>query len=134
MTKSLAEKRAQANYATKNREKLKDKNLEYRKRHPKTCLLRSAKSRALKRNIVCTITEDDFSIPEICPILNIPLIRHFGTPGGKKNSPSLDRINPELGYVPGNVWVISQQANAMKSDASVQQLKQFALWVNTTYE
>jgi len=38
-------------------------------------------------------------------------------------SPSLDRINPALGYVKGNVWVISFKANAIKQNATVQELE-----------
>ena len=32
------------------------------------------------------------------------------------NSPTLDRIVPELGYVPGNVAVISWKANRLKGN------------------
>jgi hypothetical protein len=57
---------------------------------------------------------DDIIIPKTCPILGIPL------KSGKKNhlpsSPSLDRIVPNLGYVRGNICVISYKANQMKSD------------------
>jgi hypothetical protein len=48
-----------------------------------------------------------------CPVLGIPIIL-----GGKlsKNSPSLDKMVPGLGYVRGNVLVISHRANTMKGD------------------
>ena len=42
---------------------------------------------------------------------------------------SLDRIIPELGYVPGNVQVISQLANAMKWDSTREERLTFANWV-----
>jgi hypothetical protein len=35
-------------------------------------------------------------------------------------------MNPELGYVPGNVAVISRKANLMKNDASSEELLAFA--------
>lgn len=41
------------------------------------------------------------------------------------SSPSLDRIDNRMGYVPGNVWVISWKANRMKSDASMEELRVF---------
>ena len=79
-------------------------------------LLRWAKSRALKNNIPFTLTFDDINVPHKCPALGIPLF------SGKKvlgdNSPSLDRIVPDLGYVPGNVIVISHKANTIKSTAT----------------
>jgi hypothetical protein len=39
------------------------------------------------------------------------------------NSPSLDRIVPEKGYVAGNIRVISQRANRIKSNATVEELR-----------
>jgi hypothetical protein len=47
-----------------------------------------------------------------CPVLKMPLV--FG--GRRRNSPSLDRFVPSLGYVRGNVCWISDQANIIKQD------------------
>lgn len=70
----------------------------------------------------CTITEQDVHIPEFCPLLGIPLFR--GSRGIHcPNSPSLDKLVPALGYVPGNVLVISYRANSIKQDATLQELK-----------
>lgn len=38
-------------------------------------------------------------------------------------SPSLDKIIPSLGYVPGNVRIISARANLLKNDATVDELR-----------
>lgn len=51
--------------------------------------------------------------------------------GGKNNSPSLDRIRNELGYVRGNVIVISNRANRLKSDASIEELRDIASFYAT---
>jgi hypothetical protein len=71
----------------------------------------------------CTITIHDIVIPEFCPLLGIRLEPGKGTGGAKAASPSLDKIRPELGYVPGNVWVISHRANVIKSDATLSELR-----------
>ena len=42
------------------------------------------------------------------------------------NSPSLDRIVPELGYIPSNVVVISYKANAIKRNATPQEIRRVA--------
>jgi hypothetical protein len=41
-------------------------------------------------------------------------------------SPSLDRIDNNKGYIKGNVEVISWKANIMKSNASPEELVEFA--------
>jgi uncharacterized membrane protein len=38
-------------------------------------------------------------------------------------------LNPRLGYVPGNVAVISFIANAIKSNATPKQLEKVSKWV-----
>lgn len=47
--------------------------------------------------------------------------------GPSPMSPTLDRIVPQLGYVKGNVQVISHQANKMKNNASFEDLRTFSL-------
>ena len=34
-------------------------------------------------------------------------------------SPTIDKINPKMGYTKGNVMVVSHLANSMKRDATV---------------
>lgn len=96
-------------------------------------MYRRAKRRALERDLEFGITPDDIEIPRVCPILGIPIYSTKGRSGAFDNSPSLDRYNPDVGYTKENVWVISQLANAMKSSASEEQLKNFANWVIKTY-
>ena len=43
------------------------------------------------------------------------------------DSPSLDRIVPELGYVKGNIRVISNRANHLKSDATLEEHRKILL-------
>lgn len=76
-----------------------------------------------------TITKEDIVIPTHCPILGIPLFR--GPRGGGENSPSLDKVRPELGYVPGNVIVISNRANRLKADATIEELRDIASFYAT---
>jgi hypothetical protein len=68
----------------------------------------------------------DLVVPEFCPVLNIRLVFNRGKPGGSHNSPSLDRIVPELGYAPGNVRVISDRANKLRNDATADELEAVA--------
>ena len=101
---------------------------EYNRVNIKKTLLYSARRRASRFGLACTISEDDIVIPEFCPILGIKITRGDGSVHA--GSPSLDRIVPELGYVQGNIHVISYKANTMKSDATLRELVIFAKWVN----
>lgn len=93
------------------------------KDNPKRMLLRGAKWRAKKRKLAFDISLDDIIIPERCPILDIDLkLNQTGKPGFFNNSYSLDRIDPNKGYIKGNVRVISNRANLLKSNASIEEL------------
>ena len=73
-----------------------------------------------------TITEDDLDWPTHCPVL--PWIElHY--PGRYRHDPagaSLDRIDHEKGYVPGNVRVISLRANLLRRDSTYEELRALA--------
>ena len=84
---------------------------------------KAAKTRAERRGIEFNIGEEDIIIPDVCPLLNIPL--SFGTKEDYNNSPSLDRIDNTKGYIKGNIWVISKKANTMKNSASLEELYTF---------
>lgn len=111
-----------------------EKKYAYNKRRPKHIMVESAKSRAKKRNLPCTITVDDFEIPEFCPVLGVPLwtsaTKSESSHAGP-NSPSLDRFHPALGYVPGNVVVISQRANLLKGDGTLEEHKRLVAWMES---
>lgn len=106
----------------------------WHKLNPHVNILRSLKHRAKRRGLAFSLDKKDIVIPEFCPVLGIRLQSHTGKGhGGKFDSPSVDRIDNALGYVKGNVQVISQLANAMKSEANPEQLLKFAEWVMSTY-
>lgn len=85
---------------------------------PRLSLFRAAKCRAKKKGLPFTITLDDIKFPKYryCPVLGIRMDK-CNKRGGQPQSPSLDRLIPELGYTPENIWVISLQANNIKSNA-----------------
>lgn len=87
----------------------------------KLAILRSAKQRAVKKGLEFNIDISDIELPELCPLLQIPMEMAWGK--AKDNSYSLDRIDSSKGYIKGNVWVISRRANVIKNDASLDELK-----------
>lgn len=92
------------------------------------------KSRAKRLGIPFTITVDDIVVPSICPVLGIEISVKHGRKGMHPNSPSLDRIDPYKGYVPGNVRVISGRANLLKSDATPEELEAVLADLRKLYE
>lgn len=114
---------------------LKEYNLEhYRKsrdKNPEKQILKRAYARALLHNMEFNLEVSDIVIPTHCPILGIELIlpKGQGLRGGRKHSVSIDRIDNTKGYVKGNVQILSNLANTMKSNASPEELMAFAQWV-----
>lgn len=104
-----------------HRMRVRERSKRWAGKHWEKVMLRNARSRALKKGLPFNIRLEDFVVPDICPVLGIPLeknVKHM-----RDNSPSVDRIRPELGYVKGNVRVISQRANRLKCDATAAELK-----------
>lgn len=94
---------------------------EYRKKHWDRALLKGVKQRAKRYNLPVTITADDIIVPKYCPVLGIELKQANGRMNDA--SPTLDRINPSLGYIKGNVCVMSNRANRIKSDGTIEEHK-----------
>lgn len=88
------------------------------------------RSRAKRRGLVCTIAARDLIVPAVCPILAVPFIF---CDSSHPFAPSVDRRDPSKGYVPGNVAVISQRANRMKTDCTDSEaFRRLADWLDAT--
>jgi hypothetical protein len=85
-----------------------------------------AKTRATRKKIIFNISLEDIDIPKYCPILGIQLQYNSGD-----NSPSIDRINPKLGYIKGNVQIISNRANTIKNNASIDEIEKILHWMKS---
>lgn len=92
----------------------------------------SLRSRAKKNNLPFNLTQEDLVFPPFCPILGIPMYHNDRIP--TDNSPSVDRIIPKLGYVKGNVQVISHRANKIKHNATYRELLAVGEYVKNLVE
>lgn len=97
-------------------------------KNPISATLQTLKQRSDKAGLLFDLSVEDIIIPTHCPVLGIKIERQQGN-GGKFNSPSVDRIDNTLGYVKGNIMVMSRLANSMKSNATNEELIIFAQWV-----
>lgn len=92
-------------------------------------LFRDARDRAKKLGIPYDQDIPDLELPDKCPVLGIPLSYGGFRGKPKSDSPSLDRIVPELGYVKANIRVISYRANTLKNNATVDELRRVYLYM-----
>lgn len=100
----------------------------YRNRTPERSIFYAARVRAKKSGLEFNITLEDIKIPEFCPVLGIPLAKSKGKLSD--GSPILDRRDNSLGYVKGNVFVISNKANRCKSDLTFEEIEALYRYVS----
>jgi hypothetical protein len=86
------------------------------------------KKKNLPLDIDSTYLVSIFPKDKLCPALKIEMVF-----GGDKlerfNSPSVDRIIPEKGYVKGNVRFVSYLANAIMNDANADEILKVGNWL-----
>lgn len=93
----------------------------YRQNNVQKCLLLSAKHRAKRKNIDFDLELCDITVPDLCPVLGIELF--VGTNKITNNSPTIDRIDNSKGYIRGNVVVVSNKANRLKNNATIDEIE-----------
>ena len=93
-----------------------------------------ARDRAKRLNLPFSITLKYLRAiaEDKCPVFHTPF--EWGKSGlgcgkFKENGPQLDRIEPELGYVEGNVAFISHRANRLKDNGTMQDHYDIADWI-----
>jgi len=105
----------------KNPEKFRNKEKRYRSKNPIKYTLIDIKKRSKKNNILFSLEENHIIVNTICPLLEIPIKKYDGYK--HDNSPSIDRIYPQLGYVPNNILYISNKANSIKNNLTIEEIE-----------
>jgi hypothetical protein len=111
--------------ATVRRRKAKDP-----KAHWVHIVYSGAKARSKKRNVEFNLTKEYIlSITgSHCPVFGTEF-DFVGTGKIRPESPSLDRIDAKIGYIVGNVAVISMKANTIKSAYTSNDIRKVADWL-----
>ncbi len=124
--KKLLKKQRSKRTTREYKDKVNIKMKEYRKNNPLKMLVRWARGKCKKYGLPFNLKETDLEYTGKCLV--------FGTElkvGDENldNSPTLDRIIPELGYIKGNVQIISHLANRIKNNSTIEQLEQVVSYV-----
>lgn len=94
-------------------------------------LIRSARLRAARRKIPFDLTvgyvRQLWPADGRCPVLGYRMVLDRDL----DETPSLDRIDNERGYVQGNVRIISLRANRLKADAHAFELRRIAAYLES---
>lgn len=96
--------------------------------------LQNARSRAKRDNVPFDLTLQDLIdvATDECPVFHTPFVwgaSGLGKGRTRPDSPTLDRILPELGYVKGNVAFLSYRANRIKDNGTMQEHYDIADWI-----
>jgi hypothetical protein len=96
--------------------------------------LQNARSRARRDGVPFDLTLQDLAkiATDECPIFHTKFVWGTSLLGKGKtrpDSPTLDRILPELGYVKGNVAFLSYRANRIKDNGTMQEHYDIADWI-----
>jgi hypothetical protein len=75
-------------------------------------------------NCEFSIDFGDIDFPTHCPVLGMEL--DYFADGREENSPSFDRVDPNKGYIKGNVVIMSWRANRIKNDGSAHEHEKIA--------
>ena len=93
-------------------------------------MLPQIKRRAKDAGLEFNLELKDLTVPERCPIFGTVLERNDDMTKARPNSPSVDRIDPNKGYVKGNIAVMSYRANVIKNDGTAAEHRLIADWID----
>lgn len=109
-----------------NAHKNKGKKRGHKPYDSETGVMRNTKHRAKQEGIPFSLTRDDVPpLPATCTSCGVALDRQ----GEWRRQPSLDRLLPHLGYVPGNVAWICRRCNQVKGNATLDELCQVVEYI-----
>ena len=99
-------------------------------------LVEAARQRARKFNLPFTLKIQDLReiITTRCPVFDFKFeINKQNTKNNWRNSPSLDRIVPDKGYVKDNIIIVSLMANVIKNQATPKEIQKVATFYKKLY-
>lgn len=71
-----------------------------------------AKSRAQLKGLDFDLEVEDIVVPDYCPVFKTPM-----------DIPSIDRHDPNKGYTKDNIVIMSNRANVLKNDGTIEEFE-----------
>jgi len=109
-----------------NPEKFKESQTKWLNKHPMYTYYRNAKRRAKEAGVPFDIHYTDIVIPDCCEASGV----EFDLTN-RELSPSLDRINPALGYTKDNIAIITLRMNRLKNDGTADEHETIANYIRS---
>lgn len=97
--------------------------------NPKKAIFNSKRAQARLIGVPFSLVFENVIWPETCPVLGIQIRYERTGLRGKRpfdDSPSFDRLDLTKGYEPGNVIIVSNKANRLRSNATTEELRKVA--------
>lgn len=94
-------------------------------------MLVTSRRASKKRGLEHTITIDDLSMGDNCPCCGVVYETERRSRSLRRTSPSLDRFDNTKGYIPGNVNIICWRCNWVKGNATSDELRDVADWIDS---
>ena len=82
-----------------------------------------AKAKGVSFNLTNKYIKELFPSDRMCPVFKVKMMGIYENKRKSNFSATIDRIIPEKGYVEGNVIVVSDLANRIKTDATLDEIK-----------
>ena len=112
-------KRKARKYSREHAQEIKERKLQERVSNPAKYMLKVKRNECKKLGVEFSLELSDLlPLPKMCPVLGILLDYVVTTGRPEDNSPSMDRVNNALGYIHGNVKIISNRANRLKNNGT----------------
>jgi len=107
-------------YRLSHSDEVKKRIVDWESKNPNLKRFISLRAAAKIRKQEFSLVFDKIYWPTHCPILGIEIDYSLHR-GRKANGPSFDRIDNLKGYIPGNVRVVSNRANIIKNDGTLEE-------------
>jgi hypothetical protein len=105
----------------RNKDSILIKKRAFKLSSPEEYILKGTSSRAKERGIHFDLDINDIVIPEVCPVFKTPL--RFSEIGRESTTPSIDRVDNNLGYTKTNIRIISWRANRLKNNLTIKEVR-----------